>query len=42
MLPIPQPFKNVVTIIFIVICIIWLLSFIGAFGSGPYWGHGRL
>jgi hypothetical protein len=33
LLPIPQPFKNVVMAIFIVICIIWLLG--AAFGSFP-------
>lgn len=32
MLPIPQPFKNVVLIIFVVICIVWLLGvFFGGF-----------
>ena len=37
MLPIPAPFKNVVLIIFIVICIIWLLGFVGY----PYWHGGH-
>jgi hypothetical protein len=42
MLPIPQPFKNVVLVIFIIICIIWLLNFSGMLDSS-YWGHhGRL
>lgn len=40
LLPIPQPFKNVVMVIFIVICIIWLLSFTGLLG-GQYWGGGH-
>jgi hypothetical protein len=39
MLPIPQPFKNVVMIIFIVICIIWLLGVSGIAGS--HWGGGN-
>lgn len=38
LLPIPQPFKNVVMVIFILICIIWLLGFTGIWGGGPYWG----
>lgn len=43
MLPIPQPFLNIVKVILVVICIIWLLSFTGFLGGGPYWGpHNRL
>jgi hypothetical protein len=36
MLPIPDPFKKIVLVIFIIICVIWLLSFSGLLGSGPY------
>lgn len=36
-LPLPQPFKTVATVIVILICIIWLLSFT-SFG-GAYWHH---
>jgi heme A synthase len=40
MLPIPDPFKKVVLVIFIVICIIYLLGFVGYMpGYGPGWGH---
>lgn len=35
-LPIPEPFKKVVLVIFIVICILWLLGYSG-FG-GQHWG----
>jgi hypothetical protein len=43
LLPIPQPFRNIVTIIFILIIIIWLLGFAGVFpGYGPGWHSGRL
>jgi hypothetical protein len=38
LLPIPQPFKNIVTVIVVIICILWLLSFSGLLIS-PYWGH---
>jgi hypothetical protein len=33
LLPIPQPFKQVVMVIFVVICIIWLLG--AMFGAFP-------
>jgi hypothetical protein len=39
-LPIPQPFKTVATVIVVVICIIWLLSFT-SFG-GSYFHHARV
>lgn len=43
LLPLPAPFKNIVLVIFIVICILWLLGYAGAFpGYGPGWHHGRL
>ena len=38
LLPIPDPFKKVVLIIFIIICILWLVGYAGVFGPGPYWG----
>ena len=38
LLPIPDPFKKAVLVIFIVICILWLVSYAGVFGPGPYWG----
>jgi len=38
MLPIPEPFKKFVLVIFIVICIIWLLgTFLGGFPM-PHYG----
>jgi hypothetical protein len=42
LLPLPDPFKKIVTVIFIIICILWLLGYAGAWGPGPYWGHPRL
>ena len=39
LLPIPQPFKNIVMVLFIIIVIIWLLGFVGAFPGN--WGHFR-
>ena len=42
MLPIPEPFKKIVLVIFIVICIIWLLGFSGLVGPGWYGPHSRL
>jgi hypothetical protein len=41
LLPIPEPFRKVVLIIFILICVIYLLGYVG-FGGGPYWGPHRL
>jgi len=40
LLPIPAPFKNVVLVIFIIICVIWLLGWL-PFGGGPYWHSGH-
>ena len=37
MLPIPDPFKKVVLIIFIVICVIYLLGFLVPLGSWGPW-----
>ena len=42
LLPLPDPFKKIVVVIFILIVIIWLLGFTGILGSGPYWGGHRL
>jgi hypothetical protein len=39
LLPIAQPFKNIATIIVVLIAILWLLSLTGFLG-GPYW-HSR-
>ena len=36
MLPIPDPFKKVVLIIFIVICVIYLLGFLMPISWGPW------
>jgi hypothetical protein len=38
LLPLPQPFKNVAIIILLLICVIWLLGYVGAF-PGAYWSH---
>ena len=35
LLPIAQPWKNIATVILVVIVIIWLLGYIGA--PGPAW-----
>jgi hypothetical protein len=45
LLPLPEPFKRIAVVIFILIAIIWLLGFVGVWGPQPYWGygpHGRL
>ena len=43
LLPLPDPFKKIALILFIVLCILWLVGYAGVFGPGPYWGHaGRL
>jgi hypothetical protein len=39
LLPLPEPFKKIATVIFILIVIVWLLGFAGMFGSAPYWGY---
>jgi hypothetical protein len=36
MLPIPEPFKKIVLVLFILICIIWLLGFSGLVSPGWY------
>lgn len=36
LVPIPQPFKNVVIAIFLVICIIWLLGLMGGYFPAPH------
>jgi hypothetical protein len=37
LLPLPEPFKKIATVIFILIAIIWLIGFAGYLGPGPYW-----
>ena len=39
LLPLPEPFKRIALIIFILICILWLLGFVGVWGPAPYWGY---
>lgn len=39
LLPIPQPFKNIVVVIFILICIIWLVGYLPGV---DYWHGHRL
>jgi hypothetical protein len=38
LLPIPQPFKNIVVVIFILICIIWLVGYLPGVDYGWH-GH---
>jgi hypothetical protein len=40
LLPIPDPFKKIVLVVFIIICIIWVLNMFGMLGSGPWYGPG--
>lgn len=42
LLPIPDPFKKIVLVIFIIICIIMLLNMFGFIGTPWYGGHTRL
>jgi hypothetical protein len=35
MLPLPAPFKTIAIVVFILICILWLFGYSGAFHSGP-------
>jgi hypothetical protein len=41
LLPIPDPFKKIVLVIFILICVIWLIGWL-PMGGGPYWHEHRL
>lgn len=38
LLPLPEPFKRIAIVIFILIAIVWLLGFVGVWGPQPYWG----
>lgn len=35
LIPLPDPFKTIVLVIFIIIVILWLLSSFGVLGAGP-------
>ncbi len=35
LIPLPDPFKTIVLVLFIIIVILWLLSSFGILGSGP-------
>ena len=41
LLPLPEPFKKIATVIFILIAIVWLLGYTGVWGPQPYWGGPR-
>jgi hypothetical protein len=36
MLPIPQPFKNIVVVIVVLIMLVWLLQMLGVLGGHPW------
>jgi hypothetical protein len=40
LLPIAQPWRNIATVILVIIVIVWLLGYVGMVPS-PYWGHPR-
>lgn len=39
LLPLPEPFKTIAIVIVLLICLFWLLGFVGVLGPSPYWGH---
>jgi hypothetical protein len=39
LLPLPDPFKKAVLIIFIVICVIYLIGFLAPIGGLSIWPH---